>query len=102
MAELFMTISFWLARECRFCVRFVGRWLIPWASLSDHLSVRLASQFNVMNRVDSWWLSVGILCILIWLQMIGVIFIVYINGHMGGYGAPRVCVKPTCCHPVIG
>ncbi len=32
------------------------------------------------------------LCILIWLQLTGVIFIAYINGHMGGlWSPPCVC-----------
>ncbi len=91
MSEQIRVAISWCAHEGRFVLRLVGRWLLPWARFADFLAPRLVLPGQLHERIDKWWLAVGILSILVAMQLTVLLLLAYIFEHTGGFSPPCVC-----------
>ena len=91
MSERITVAISWCAHEGRFVLRLVGRWLLPWARFADFLAPRIVLPGQLHERIDKWWLAVGILSILVVMQLTILLLMAYIFEYTGGFSPPCVC-----------
>ena len=81
----------YLVQECRWLIRMVGFYLIPWAKLCDAFAAWVVKRWSRLQPY-TWYLSACLLCLVIG----GHVAAFYSCTDAWGLGAPCVCEASVC------